>query len=110
MSFQDKLTLKINNIIRTKHEMVEEWLLEQLSQEMINLNNGLYCRRVSMRELPKELVLFEFLQIINGLDSRIVCVEKYDGGAWTNMGRGESYFMLYCCKNPENQSLLKLRQ
>lgn len=110
MSFQDKLTFKLNKITRTVREIVEEWLLEQLSQEMMNLNNGVYCKRITMREMPEKIHRFEFLQLVNSLDPRIVCVEENDGGAWTNMGRGETYYLLYCSRNAENKYLNSLKK
>jgi hypothetical protein len=110
MSFQDKLTYKINEITKTTHEIVEDWVLEQLSNTMMKLNNGVLCRKVTLREIPMGIDRYEILQIANGLDPRIVCLEEYDGGAWTGMGRGESYFMIYCSRNSDNKYLTSLRQ
>lgn len=110
MSFKDKITLKINEISKSTREIVEDWLLDKLSDNMMNLNNGVYCKRITLREMPEKVHRFEFLQTVNSLDERIVCVEHYDGGAWTNVGRGDSYFMIYCSKDPENKYLKSLKQ
>jgi hypothetical protein len=123
MSFQDKLTQKLNEITTNETEKLQEWLLDILSSKrFIKSDEDPECyHSYYLTEKPilgRYVSIEELVYLINNLDPRIVGMIvyldekplKWDSyPSWIESGENTK-FKIYYSKDPNNKYLNALKE